>query len=77
MKSDKSYGYFRLDLDKYLKEHKFTKYQLRKKAALQPTQLENYCRKEIQRIDLAVMARICHALQCDLSDIITYIPPKN
>ena len=74
--TDKNYGYFRLELEKYLKEHHITKYQLRKDANLQPTQLQTYCRNEIQRIDLAVMARICHALNCELSDIVVYIRPE-
>lgn len=76
MKSDNDYGYFRLELEKYLKDNNISKYQLRKDANLQPTQLLTYCRNEVQRLDLAVMARICHALNCSLSDIVKYVPPE-
>ena len=77
VKADKNYGEFCIELEKYLKEHNVSKYKLRIEAELQPTQLLTYCRNEIQRLDLAVMARICHALKCNLSDIIKYIPPQN
>lgn len=58
-------------------EHHITKYKLRKDANLQPTQLQTYCRNEIQRLDLAVMARICYALKCELSDIVVYMRPED
>ncbi|MDO5602133.1 MAG: helix-turn-helix transcriptional regulator [Oscillospiraceae bacterium] len=69
-------GYFKLELDAYLKQHHISKYRLRQDANLQPTQLQTYCRGEVQRIDLAVMARICHALNCELWDILHYIKPE-
>lgn len=69
-------GYFKLVLNDYLKEHHISKYRLRIDANLQPTQLQNYCRGNIQRIDLAVMARICDALHCELQDILIYVKPN-
>ena len=75
VKADKSYGYFLLDINGYLRKHHISKYRLRKDANLQATQLQAYCRNKVQRMDLAVMARICYALDCDLSDIVVYVRP--
>jgi len=43
---------------------------------MQRTQLKAYMKQDIVRVDLAVIARLCYALQCDISDLIEYIPPK-
>lgn len=37
---------------------------------LQRTQLNNYCNNSISRIDLAILARLCEYLECDISDIL-------
>lgn len=76
VKNDKSYGYFYLDIDGYLRRQHISKYRLRMDANLQATQLQAYSHNKIQRIDLAVMARICYALGCELSDIVVYNRPS-
>lgn len=68
-------GYFKIELDAYLKQHHISKYRLRKDANLQPTQLLSYCRGEVQRLDLVVFARICDALGCEPWDIVRYVKP--
>ena len=45
------------------------------RAEMQRTQLKKYCKNEVQRLDIAVLSRLCYALNCDLSDIVEYIPP--
>ncbi|MDE6426224.1 MAG: helix-turn-helix transcriptional regulator [Ruminococcus sp.] len=40
------------------------------------TQLNNYCRNNVSRIDLPVLARICDYLNCDISDILWYVPSE-
>lgn len=37
---------------------------------LQRTQLNNYCNNKISRIDLAILARLCEYLECDITDIL-------
>jgi len=70
------WGHFEIVLEEYLKRHDISKNKLSHDANLQRTQLNSYCKNEVQRPDLNVMARICYALECELSDIIKYIGPK-
>lgn len=70
------WGHFRLTLDEYMRAHGISRNKLVKAADLQYTQLQSYCNNTIQRPDLGVLARICFALQCDLSDIVQYEPPE-
>lgn len=69
------WGHFDIELSKYLETHKISKNKLAAAANLQRTQLISYCRNEIQRPDLGVLARICCSLNCELGDIIKYQPP--
>ncbi len=67
------YGHFDIVLAEYLQEKQISKNKLAEKANLQRTQLNAYCRNDIKRPDLDVLARICYALECDLTDIIRYV----
>lgn len=67
------YGHFDIVLAEYLQEKQISKNKLAEKANLQRTQLNAYCRNDIKRPDLDVLARICYALDCDLTDIIRYV----
>lgn len=37
---------------------------------LQRTQLNNYCKNKVGRVDLHTLAKICNCLQCDVADIL-------
>ena len=67
------YGHFDIVLAEYLQARQFSKNKLAEKANLQRTQLNAYCKNDIKRPDLDVLARICYALDCDLTDIIRYV----
>lgn len=44
---------------------------------MQRTQLKKYKDNDVQRLDIAVLSRLCYALDCDLNDLLEYIPPEN
>lgn len=71
------WGHFEITLDIYMKRHSISKSRLASAASLQKSQLSAYCRNQVQRPDLNVLSRICLALQCDISDIMRYVPPKS
>lgn len=70
------YGHFDIVLADFLKQNSISKNQLSEKANLQRTQLNSYCKNNIKRPYLDVLARICYALNCELSDIIRYVHPN-
>ena len=70
------YGHFDIVLAEYLRENGISKNRLSERANLQRTQLNSYCKNNIKRPDLDVLARICYALNCDSSDIIRYVHPQ-
>lgn len=65
-----------ITLERYRKENNISKYKIIKNCGVGATQLNNYCNNNVSRIDLPVLARICDYLECDISDILEYVPGK-
>jgi len=72
---NKDWGHFDIVLGEYLTNNGISKNKIAATANLQRSQLISYCKNEVQRPDLGVLARICCVLKCDLADIIKYCPP--
>ena len=70
---DVDYGYIRLKLKDVREEQQISINKLACRAEMQRTQLKAYMNNDIQRVDLAVMARLCYVLDCKLSDLIEYV----
>ena len=70
---DVDYGYIRLKLKDVMEEQQISINKLACRAEMQRTQLKAYKNNDIQRVDLAVMARLCYVLDCKLSDLIEYV----
>ena len=72
-----NYGYIKIKLEELLKEKGMSKNKLAHMAEMQRTQINHYCRNEISRLDIVVLARICSALDCRIEDLLEYIPSAN
>lgn len=57
--------------------HNISISKLSYRAEMQRTQLKKYKDNDVQRLDIAVLSRLCYALDCDLNDLLEYIPPEN
>lgn len=71
-----NYGTIKIKLDELIKKSGISKNMLGHKAQMQRTQLNNYCKNEITRLDTDVLARICTALNCEIGDLLEFIPPQ-
>ena len=59
-----------IDLEDLLKRKNISKNQVCKNCNLQRTQLNNYCKNKIMRIDLSILSRLCEYLDCTPNDIL-------
>lgn len=71
-----TYGTIHIKLTEITQFQNISKNTVMKKAKMQRTQLNHYYRNEINRIDMDVLARLCCALNCNIEDILEYIPPE-
>ncbi|MDE6833814.1 MAG: helix-turn-helix transcriptional regulator [Ruminococcus sp.] len=67
-------GKIHITLATYLEEREISRYKIIKNCNVSQTQLNRYYRNQIERIDLDVLARICDYLQCEVSDLLEYVP---
>ena len=44
------------------------------RARMERTQLNRYCNNDVARIDLDVLARICGVLNCNVGDLLEFLP---
>lgn len=65
-----------ITLEQYRKERGVSKYKIIKNCGVSATQLNTYCKNQITRVDLPVLARICDYLQCGIGDVLEYIPDE-
>ena len=73
---DVDYGCIKINLAEIIEAQNISINKLAFRSETQRTQIKAYLRGDIQRVDLSVLARLCYALECDLSDILEYIPPQ-
>ena len=58
-----------MDLENLLKEKNISKNKLCEACNLQRTQLNNYCKNKVTRIDFTILAKLCEFLDCTPNDI--------
>ena len=71
------YGTINIKLKQLLEERGLSKNKLSHRAEMERTQINNYCNNKITRLDTDVLSRLCTVLECELSDLLEFIPPKN
>lgn len=69
---EKSIGKIVLTIEEYRLKHGISKNKIVLGAEVQRTQLQKYYHKDVARVDLNVLARICNYLDCDISDLMHY-----
>lgn len=72
---DIDYGTVRIKLNELIEQQGISKNRLAHRAEMQRTQLNQYCNGEVTRLDIAVLARLCCALDCKVEDLLEYVPP--
>ena len=70
------YGTIKIKLDELIKKAGISKKKLSHKAEMQRTQINNYCKNNITRLDTDVLARICTVLNCKIDDVLEFVPPS-
>ena len=70
--SSDEYGTFRIHLAELMEQRGVSMNQL----SFRTEMLRNYRDEKVQRLDIDILKRLCYVLECDLNELIEYIPPK-
>ena len=71
------YGTIKIKLDELIQKKGISKNKLSHKAEMQRTQINNYCKNQITRLDTDVLARICTVFDCRIEDVLEFVPAKD
>ena len=71
-----NFGSIKLHVDEVIARRGISKNKVCQRAEMQHTQLNHFCNNTITRLDIDVLARLCTGLECDISDLLEYIPPE-
>ena len=74
---ERNYGTIRIKLDEMIEKQNISKNKLAHRAEMQRTQLNQFCKGTVTRLDTAVLARLCCALNCKIEYLLEYVPPEN
>ena len=69
------YGTVKINLAKLIEDSGLSKNKLSHRAEMQRTQINRYCRNDITRLDIDVLARLCTVLECEIGDLLEFVPP--
>lgn len=75
--TDTEYGFIKIKLEQLLKARGLSRNKLSHRAEMQRSQINAYCNNTITRLDTAVLARLCTALDCRIEDLIEFVPYDN
>jgi len=62
-----------IDIERVLAEKGVSKTTLCYWCRLQRTQLNNYCKNKVVRVDLHTLEKVCDYLECDVCDILKMV----
>lgn len=70
------YGKVYMNLEERIIQKGISKTQLSYRSKISHTQINRFCKGDAVRIDFNTIARLCYALDCKVSELIIYEPPK-
>ena len=71
------FGTIKINLAKLIEDRGISKNKLGQRAEMQRTQINHYCNNTITRLDIDVLARLCTVLECEIGDLLEFVPPKH
>ena len=71
------YGTIEIHLAELIEQKGISKTRLAKLANTNYKNIKRLCDKEVQKVDLDIIARICFVLKCSLSDVMVYNYSEN
>ena len=70
------YGAIKINLARLIEDRGISKNKLSQRAEMQRTQLNRYCNNSIARLDIDVLARLCTVLECEIGELLEFVPPE-
>ncbi|GFI29563.1 hypothetical protein IMSAGC013_00949 [Lachnospiraceae bacterium] len=70
------YGKLELHINELLESRKISKNQICKALDIPRSNFNRYCKNDFQRLDAGLICKLCHYLEIEVGELITYQPPE-
>lgn len=67
----------KIKLSDLLGKHKMTQTSLANSAKIRPATISKMYYEEVKRLDIEQLNRICSVFECEISDLLEYIPDSS
>ncbi|MDE7324307.1 MAG: helix-turn-helix transcriptional regulator [Lachnospiraceae bacterium] len=71
---EEGFGHIEIKLDELMEKRGLNKNKLSHKAEMNWKQIDNYCTNTVTRLDVAVLCKLCTALNCEIQDLLVFHP---
>lgn len=65
-----------IHLEQLMQKKGLSKNRLCHKAEMSCSQIDNYCKNTISRLDVYVLCKLCTVLECKIEDLLIFYPPE-
>lgn len=73
-KLDKDYGRLEIRLAELIEKKGLNRNRVSIKADMNWKQVDKYCDNDISRLDVFVLCKLCTVLECNIHDLLVFIP---
>ena len=73
---EENYGHLEIRLAELIEEKGLNRNKVSLKAAMNWRQVDRYCENDITRLDTFVLCKLCTALECEIQDLLVFVPAE-
>lgn len=71
---EENYGHLEIRLAELIEKKGLNRNKVSLKAAMNWRQVDRYCENDITRLDTFVLCKLCTALECEIQDLLVFVP---
>jgi putative transcriptional regulator len=73
---EENYGHLEIRLAELIEKKGVNRNKVSLKAAMNWRQVDRYCENDITRLDTFVLCKLCTALECEIQDLLVFVPAE-
>ena len=73
---EENYGHLEIRLAESIEEKGLNRNKVSLKAAMNWRQVDRYCENDITRLDTFVLCKLCTVLECEIQDLLVFVPAE-
>lgn len=73
---EENYGHLEIRLAELIEKKGLNRNKVSLRAAMNWRRVDRYCENDITRLDTFVLCKLCTALECEIQDLLVFVPAE-